>query len=306
MIFAVCLGFIGLGLAWRGAAESQPIPHEIGDMILGFSTAFYLYFLALYVAKIVARPAVLFEDMRLPPARGGIATLAMSALLLAAALQPFNIPVRQIWWAGVILQIAATVIFLHAFWKEPAPQHSFTPFMYVTFVGPVVGPIAGIPLGYVWESVVLVIMALIPFVVITIGYTLKLVRSRPIPPLRPALAIYLAPVGLFAMGFGLLGVEWAFWLFYYWSWAIALILLGLGLWLTEGGWTPIWGAFTFPIATFANVQVMAIGMGASVLGPLGLWAALILGTPLIFYIVYKSVGAWVSGDLSKKSGAATA
>jgi len=305
-IFPVCLGFMGLGIAWRNAAEILPIPHEIGDLMLGFSTAFFLYFLVFYLAKLAARPNVLFEDMTLPPARAGVATLAMSMMLLAAALLPFDISVPQVWWTGVVLQIAATAIVMHAIWKEPPEERSFTPFMYVTFVGPVVGPLAGIPLGYIWESVVLALAAMVPFLIITVGYTLKLMRVRPNQPLRPALAIYLAPVSLFAQCFGLLGVEWAFWLFYYWGWVVALILLGLGPWLTEDGWTPIWGAFTFPIATFANVQVLAISMGATVAGPLGLWAALSVGTPLIFYIVYRSTMAWVTGELSEKSGAAIA
>ncbi len=305
-IFPVCLGFMGLGLAWRNAGEILPIPREVGDLILGFSTAFFLYFLAFYTAKLIARPGVLFEDMTVPPARAGVATLAMSMMLLAAALLPFDISVPQVWWTGVVMQIGATAIVIYAIWKDPPEKRGFTPFMYVTFVGPVIGPVAGIPLGYIWQSVVLALAALVPFVVITIGYTLKLMRERPQQPFRPSLAIFLAPLSLFALCFGTLGVDWAFWLFFYWGWLVAIILLGLGPWMTMDGWTPIWGSFTFPIAAFANVQVLAFHKGATVLGPLGLWAGLSVGTPLILYIVYKSIMAWVTGELSEKSGAAVA
>ncbi len=303
-IFPVCLGFMGLGLAWRNAAGILPIPSEIGDLMLGFSTAFFIYFLVFYLAKLVARPSVLFEDMKVPPARAGVAALAMSMMLLAAALLPFDISVPQVWWTGVVMQIGATAIVMYAIWNEPPEVRAFSPFMYVTFVGPVVGPVAGIPLGYVTESIILASAAMVPFIIITIGYTIRLMRVRPPHPLRPSLAIFLAPISLFALCFGTLNLDWAFWLFYYWGWLVALILLGLGPWLTAEGWTPIWGAFTFPIATFANVQVLAYTKGATVAGPLGLWAGLSIGTPLILYIVYRSVLAWVTGELAEKSGAA--
>jgi tellurite resistance protein len=305
-IFPVSLGFMGLGLAWRNASEVIPVPEEIGDLLLGLSTAFFIYFLALYLAKLAARPRVLFEDMVSGPARAGVAALAMSMMLLAAALLPFNISVPEVWWTGVILQILASAIVLHSIWREPPEHRHFTPFQYLTFVGPVVGPIAGIPLGYVTESLLLATAALIPFTIITIGYGLKLLRVRPPMPLRPSLAIVLAPISLFALCFGQLGMDWAFYLFYIAGWVVALALLSVSRWLTKGGWTPIWGAFTFPIATFTNVQVLANAKGVGDISTLGIYLGLAIGTPMILYIVYKAVLAWVTGDMAKKSGAATA
>ncbi len=305
-IFPVCLGFMGLGLAWRNSANEINVPQEIGDLLLGLSTAFFVYFLAIYVAKLLARPGVLFEDMKAPPARAGVAASAMAMMLLAAALLPFDISVPQVWWTGVILQIGASALVIHAIWKEPAETRSFSPFMYLTFVGPVVGPVAGVPLGYVTESIVLAYAALIAFVIITIGYGGKLIRVRPPVPLRPSLAIILAPISLFGLCFGTLGMDWAFWPFYYLAWAMALVLLAIGPWMTKGGWTPIWGALTFPVATFTNLQVLAYTKGVETLASIGIIAGLAIGTPLIGFVVYRSVLAFVTGDLSKKSGAATA
>jgi tellurite resistance protein len=297
---------MGLGLAWRNAAGVVNIPHEIGDLLLGLSTAFYVYFLAMYLAKLVARPGALFDDMKVAPARAGVAAIAMAMMLLAAALLPFGISVPQVWWTGVVLQIAASAVVLHAIWREPAQTRSFTPFQYLTFVGPIVGPVAGIPLGYVTESILLAYAALVSFVVITIGYGRKLIRVRPPIPLRPSLVIALAPLSLFALCFGQLGNDPMFWLFYWAAWGLALVLLALARWLTKGGWTPIWGAFTFPIATFANVQVMALAKGGGGIATFGIYAGLVIGTPLILYVVYKAVLAWVTGDLAKKSGASVA
>ena len=61
-IFPVSLGFMGLALAWRNASGVLPIPQELGDLMLGFSTAFFLFFAISYIAKIIARPAAVLED----------------------------------------------------------------------------------------------------------------------------------------------------------------------------------------------------------------------------------------------------
>lgn len=303
-IFPVCLGLLGLGLGWRNASDVLPIAHEIGDILLGMASAYFVFFLAFYLRKLMARPSVLFDDMKSAPARAGIAAAAMSMMLLAAALLPFGISVPQVWWAGVILQIGASIVVCYAIWKDTPEHRHFTPYQYLTFVGPVVGPIAGIPLGYVWESIALTLAALVAHLIITTGYGRTLIRARPPLMLRPSLAIFLAPNCLFALSFGLLGIDWAFNLFYWIANIVALVLLLMSFWLVRGGWSPVWAAFTFPIAAFVNVQVMAVAKGAGFLAVFGVYAGLAIGTPLIGYVAYRFTLSFVTGELAKKSGAA--
>ena len=261
-IFPVTLGVLSLGLGWRSAADVLPVAHEIGDLFLGAGMAYFLYFLLFYLRKLAARPGVLLDDMTTAPARAGIAAMAMAMMLLAAALLPFGISAPEVWWIGVIMQIAASAIVLHALWVEPAEARHFSSFQYLTFVGPVVGPIAGIPLGYIWQSVLLTLAALIPFVIITIGYGISLLKTRPVPRFRPSLTILLAPNCLFAISFGMLEWDWAYTVFYWIANATAFGLILLIPWMIKGGWTPIWAAFTFPIAAFLNLQVLALHKGA--------------------------------------------
>jgi len=297
---------MGLGLGWRNASDILPIAHEIGDILLGLSCAYYLYFLAFYFRKLASRPLVLFEDMKSPPARAGVAAAAMAMMLLAAALLPFGISAPFIWWTGVIMQIGASAIGCYAIWCDPPEIREFTTFQYLTFVGPVVGPVAGIPLGYVTESILLALAALVPFFIITVGYALRMLRTLPPVRLRPSLAIFLAPNCLFALCFGSLGIDWAFQLFFWIVECVAFGLLLITPWMVAGGWSPVWAAFTFPIAVFLQVQVLAVDKGMGHLGFVGIYASLIVGTPLILYIVYRSTMSWVTGELAEKSGAATA
>jgi len=306
-IFPVCLGFMSLALGWRTAADVIPaISPDIGNLMLAASTGYFIWFLAFYLRKLSLRPMVLFEDMRTPPARAGIAAMAMAMMMLAAALLPLHIYVPQVWWTGVIMQIAASAIVLYAIAKDPQETRYFTTFQYLTFVGPVVGPIAGIPLGYIWQSYVLIYGALIAYVIVTIGI-LAALWHNPVPPsFRPAMMIFLAPVSILAIGFGALGIDWMFTLFYWVASVIALVLLSKFRWMMQGGYTPVWGVFTFPVAAFLNMQVMAVSKGHGIWAITGVYAGLAFGTPLILWIAYRSSMAWVTGELSQKSGAAIA
>ncbi len=306
-IFPVCLGFLSLALGWRNAADYLPnIPKEIGELMLGLSTAFFVWFLMFYFAKVVARPMVVFEDMRTPPARAGMAAAAMSMMILAAALLPLNVSVPQVWWTGVAMQIFASAVVLWAIWRDPPRKRHFSTFQYLTFVGPVVGPIAGIPLGYVTESLWLISAALVAYIIVTVGIFVTLKRD-PVPDsLRPSVMIFLAPITLFALGYGGLGYETAFHFFHYLGDGVLVILLLMMPWMMKGGYSPVWAAFTFPIASYLNVQVMALSKGHGIVAEIGVYAGLIVGTPLILWIAYRSIMSWVTGDLSRQSHAAIA
>jgi tellurite resistance protein len=303
-IFPACLGFLGLGLGWRNAADFLPIAVDIGDVLLGFGSAYFVFFLVFYLRKLLARPSVLLEDMTNPAARAGVATVAMSMMLLAAALLPLGVSVPEIWWTGVILQIGASALGCLAIWKDPPGVRQFSTYQYLTFVGPVIGPVAGVPLGYITESIVLTFAALIPYVIITVGYAISLMRKLPPLHLRPTLAIFLAPNCLFALSFGVLGFEPLFHLFYWITVVVALCLLLLFPWMIKGGWSPVWASFTFPIGAFLQVQILGLTRSEGIVPLLGIYATLALGTPVIFYIVYRMTMMWASGELAEQSGAA--
>lgn len=305
-IFPVCLGLMGLGLGWRSAASVLPIAHELGDLLLGLSTAYFLWFFTLYCAKVLARPGVIFEDMVKAPARAGVAAAAMCMMLLAAALLPLGVSVPFVWWTGVVLQILASAVVCLAIWRDPPHKRRFSPFQYLTFVGPVVGPIAGIPLGYVTQSLLLTWAALIAFLVISIGYGWRLLHDTIPVGMRPALVIFLSPNCLFAISFALLGYENGFWLFYFSASFVALVFVVMAPWLMRGGWSPVWASFTFPLSAFLQVQIVGVQMGAGGLAMIGVIVSLVVATPVVLGISYRFAHDWLTGELAQKSGAALA
>ncbi len=305
--FPVCLGFLALGIAWQHAVDILPwVSEDMSHLLLAAATGYFLWFFGFYLAKIIARPSVLFEDMRTPPARAGIAAMAMSMMLLALALLPFNLYVPQVWWTGVTLQILASAIVLYAIWQDPPEKRHFSTFQYLTFVGPVVGPFTGVPLGYIWQSYWLIMASLVAYAIVTIGIFLTLKKDPTPKALRPSNTIFLAPLCMFALGFNALGYQDIFGYFYWASNIAAVILLLMAPWMMRGGYTPVWGAFTFPVAAFLNVQLVALANDYGTIALVGTYAAMAIGTPMIFYMVYRTVMEWVTGDLARKSHAASA
>ena len=305
-IFPVILGLVGLSLAWRGLGNAFLISAAMGDILLGVSAAILIYFSLAYTAKLVARPAVLMEDLRSPPGRAGISAISMAIIVLSAGLLPYGEIARWVWWFGIGLHIVILLLVIKSLMKAPAESRSVTPFQYLPFVGLITAPVAGVELGYMLLSQIFAYGSFAIFLVLTVQLTAKLIRTRPPEPLRPPFVIMLAPLGLFGMAFGQFGFEGVFMVFLALSWVAAIVFLVLARWLTSAGFTPMWGALTFPLATFTNINIMAMDKGAGIIAVTGAVAGGLIGTAIILFVAYKALKMWAKRDLAKKTGAAVA
>jgi len=133
-----------------------------------------------------------------------------------------------------------------------------------------------------------------------------LARTRPPAPLRPPFAIALSSLSLLGLAFGQFGPQIAFEIFFALAWLLALGLLGLAGWLTRSGFTPMWGALTFPVATFININIMGMDKGYGTLASTGAIAGALIGTPLVGFVTYRALQMWLKRDLAKKTGSAIA
>jgi tellurite resistance protein len=79
-------------------------------------------------------------------------------------------------------------------------------------------------------------------------------------------------------------------------------LLAKARWLTTAGFSPLWGAFTFPLAAFSSAMMSLAGqsMVFGVLGALSLAGALAIIPP----IALRVLKLWASGQLALKTNAA--
>ncbi len=280
-------------------------------MLLGAVTLLYLFAVVAYLAKVVQRPGVFHEDLRVLPGRAGLAAMMLSGMLLASTLVVFSpITAQVVLSLSVAGHLLLAVTIARDLITGPAEARMVTPVWHLSFVGFIVSPLAALPLGWGgYNTVVLWGGTFAVAVVIWGGVSIRqFIRKDVPPPLRPLLAIHLAPASLLgtvamlsgsaqlALGFGLLAI------------VILAGLVGSARWLTKAGFSPLWGgAFTFPLAAFSTLmQVLALYGYGEVFRILGGGAGLVAATLIIPPISWKVVQMWMKGVLAAKTNAAQA
>ncbi len=301
-LFPPVMGLFGLGLAWRRATEVAGVPAGIGEAILGAVTLLYLFALLAYGAKMLRRPVVVAEDLRILPGRAGVGTMVLCLYLLSLTIVPYAADAALgLLYAAFVIHGAFVLVLIYVFATGPAEQRRVTPVWHLNFVGFIIGGLAANALGLdIAALIVLGVTALVAVAVWAVSADQMVKESVP-PPLRPLLAIHAAPaalLGLVAKGLEFHSVALLFAVLA----AILVAFLALrALWVTAAGFSPLWGAFTFPAAAVASLW-LALG---------GFWhwpgvVLLALSTLAIPVIAFRILRLWAGGQLATKTNAATA
>lgn len=301
-VFSVVLGLLALGLALRKAAEVLGLPGGLFEAALGAVLASWAFATVALVYKIARRPAVLLEDLKVLPGRAGMAACSVSAMLAAAVLVPYAPRLAYGLMVGALLVhggLAGLIIW--SVLRLPKEQRVVNPTWHLSFVGGIVAAIPALALGRM-ELAQALLWGAMPIAGLIWGASLaQLIGRIPPAPLRPLLAIHLAPAALFsivATDLGQIVLAQSFAAFG----AVMFLALLAGLrWVTVAGFSALWGSFTFPLVSFA---VALIGLGGQVeqIG-LGLLAAAV---PVVVAIAWKVIAMWPTGKLAAKTNAAEA
>lgn len=299
-VFPPLLGLTGLGLAWRRASELTALPGALAELLLGGIFLLWCFMIAAYASKVLRRPGVLREELALLPGRAGLAAADVSAFLMAAVIAPY-LPglALSILCLAVACHLCLGFAVLKAYFTGPEEARVITPVWQLIFTGYIILPFTLVPLGYTQLAHLAYGYAVFSGVVLWAQAVVMLIRRIPPSPLRPLLAIHLAPASLMTLSSVILGYQSAALLFATIASGIFLALLLSARWLTESGFSPFWGAFTFPLAAFANAQM---AMGWSITGVL----ALIAASAMVAYVASKVWQMWARGTLAIKTNTPTA
>ncbi|HMS96093.1 MAG TPA: tellurium resistance protein [Tabrizicola sp.] len=301
-VFPVLLGMCGLALALRVGLSDLGLPPAPADLVAGLVVALWAFGLLAYGLKLVRRPAVLFDDLKVMPARAGLSAASMGGMVAAALLAPFTAGLATgLLLAALALHAILALLVLRVLVSLPPEARAANPGWHLTFTGFIVAGPAAITLGH--QDLALWLMyGTMPVAAAIWGISLvQLARRIPPAPLRPMLAIHLAPAALYAIvaaGTGQDTLTLAF------LGLVAAILAALGLasrWILASGFSPLWGAFTFPLAAAATAFLLQEGELAWV--GMALLAAALIAIPTI---AGKVLRLWPGGKLAAKTNAAEA
>ncbi|SPH17759.1 hypothetical protein DEA8626_01286 [Defluviimonas aquaemixtae] len=301
-VFPSIMGLFGLGLAWRRGTDVFALPAGVSELILGAVTLLYAFSLVAYVAKVLRRPGVVPEDLRILPGRAGVGTMVLCLYLLSMTLAPYSATAAVgVLWLGFAVHSVLVVLLVYVFATGPAEQRRVTPVWHLTFVGFIIGALAAATLELYLVALPVFIGTAI-FAAIIWAVSLEQIVKDDVPaPLRPLLTIHLSPVALLglvadsldlrAVAMGAAGVA-AF---------LVLWFVVRTRWVTEAGFSPLWGAFTFPLAATASLWLAAGGIWRV---PGGI--ALVAATLIVPAIAFQVIRLWARGQLAVKTNAATA
>ncbi|MDO5290348.1 MAG: C4-dicarboxylate ABC transporter [Pseudomonadota bacterium] len=303
--FAIVMTLAGLSLAW---ARATPLLGELagaGALVLGAAAA--LAFVALALLSWLRWqhwPQALAADMRHPVRHAFVAMVPVSLLLLATAgvsLLGTHALLAALWWAGSLLQLAATLWVLGRWLaadKASAPGWAaITPVLFVPVVGNVLAPLAGPALGAPGWSAAQFGLGLLLWPVLLALVLARVPAQGPWPDrLLPTVFITVAPPAVIGTATLQLGgplvLGWMCWgvalLFLLWGAQASRRLLaqpfGLALW-----------SLGFPLAAFAalTLRLAAQHPGAATLAMM----ALALATLVAAVLGIATFKSWREGSL---------
>lgn len=285
-----------MGLALRQGVAVVGVPGGLIEAGLGAVLGLWLFAVVALKVKVWRRWGVLVEDMRVLPGRTGLAAATVSGMAVAAVLVPYapvlalGLAVASLVAHGVLAGVLAVVLA-----RMPAEGRRVDPGMHLGFGGFIVAAVPLAQLGYDGAATVLFWLT-VPAAVVIWGVSLwQLVRFVPPAPLRPMLALHVVPAALLSMvaGQGQLAVGFAVL-----AAAMLVALVGTGRWVLVSGFTPFWGALTYPLAACA-MAVLPLAEGPG-------FVLLALSVAVVPVIAWRVLALWPGNRLAQKTNAAEA
>lgn len=306
-IFPPILGLLALALGWRAGVAQFALPAGLSGLLDGAAVALFLFAATAYAVKLSRRMAVLAEDLATLPGRTGTAAGVLCVYLLAGVLAPYApLVARGVLVAGLTLHFLLLIAVLRVLAQGAGDARRISPAWHLQWAGLLVAARVAPLLGWPVLAQVLFWPGLLAALAVWAGSARQLARMRLPAALRPLLAIHLAPLALIGTVLILLGHVGAGRI----AAALAGLVLLAGLlgarWLTEAGFSALWGAFAFPVAAsaglFWTLYTAAPSEGLRLVAGMTLIAATLIVISLPFLILRD----WARGRLAVRTNAATA
>lgn len=271
-LLAVPLGLGGLGLAWRRAdawAVSEPV---MALMALAWAVI-----LGLHALRALRHPAAALADWRNPLRCGFVGAATIGMMLVAAALTPYAPGLARAWLLlAITLHLGIGLALMARVLRGQGSAAMLVPPLMIPLVGNVLAPLFCVPLGLEKLGWMLFGLGMLLWLAVQPLLLGRLLDSPLPPPLRPSLAILLAPSAVGALAIEALGGPMAAFLALYGlaAFIFALLLMVLRPMLGAGFTLGYW-AFTFPLAAFtaASLNIAPGWVGVVLLG----FATLVIG-----------------------------
>ncbi|RCX10108.1 SLAC1 anion channel family protein [Extensimonas vulgaris] len=303
-LFTTVMGVAGLALAWAKASALAGAPALPALCLRGVATALYVVLFVLYALKALRYPAQVAAERAHPVQVNFFPAISTGMVLLSIAWLP-TLPgvAHGLWSVGAAAHLVLT---LHAvgswiFHPHYSIQHA-SPAWFIPAVGNVLMPIVGMQwappdISWFFFSIGVVFWLVLMTIVL---YRLFFHEPLP-PPMRPTLAILLAPPSAGCVAYlALTGQVDGFARVLY-SMALFVFLL-LASHVRQFARLPFstaaWG-YSFPLAAFTMASFEMAHRSAYAWYAVLAWAGLALLTVVVTWLAWRTLRAALHGQFSR-------
>jgi tellurite resistance protein len=297
--FASIMGTLALGLAWRLAAATWPIPTLPGEMLLAGAALLFLALTASQALRVAHAPKSFAAEWNEPIASSFFGTFPICLSLLAMAALPYWLTgALALWVGGAVLQLTILIQLMARWITAPTEQASITPPWLIPMVGNGAVCFAGSALGYADVCWGFLATALITWIGFLPLFLQRLIAGKPeLPPaLAPTLSIFVSAPAINALAwFAVTGmIDNTYRVLAFTAFFFALLALRMARHMVgTTGFAMSWWAFTFPAAALASTFVRLHQQSPSPTTSLLAWGTLLGATGIVATVWIKALGAVV-------------
>ncbi len=298
----ICLGLIGFTLAWQKAEIILKLPILISNYLLYFTLFIIIVVLFIYLLKIIKYPEDVRKEFNHPIKLNFYPILAKLFLIISIIYLGINMSVsKYMWWTGVILQFAFTIIIMSVWIRhEKFEIHHLNASWFIPVVGCIIIPIAGVKhfspeLSWFFFSIGFFLWLILTTLVFN-----RIIFHHPIQEkLVPTMFILFAPpaIGFIALTKLLGGLNpFGNILYYFGAFLFILVMFQAKIFLKLKFNLP-WWAYSFPLDALTIATLLMYHESGLVFFKIASWILFIFLNLVILTLVIKTIIAIKNKEL---------
>lgn len=300
-LFASVMGTCGLAMVWHAIEGRWGLPATVSATLTAAAALLFAALVVSYGLKWLHHREQVMAELRHPVRINFLPTLSINLILLGILSRSWLQPLSDVLWLlGAGLQLFLTVAIVTVWLDRERPPNSLNPAWFIPAVGNVLVPMAAVPAGFELTAWFFFSVGLFFWIILgTLVFYRLIVGNALEPPMRPTLAILLAPPAVaFLAWLQLSGDDpGAGLMIYFIALLTFLLLLPQIPRFLRLPFFPSWWAYTFPLAAFTVASFrfaeLTGAVGDAVLAGLaGLVTLIILG------VAGRTVVAVARGELA--------
>lgn len=303
--FSVIMGLTGFTISIQKGENILGLNNMLSGFLLYVVVAIFVFLTLIYGIKIIKYYPSVIEEISNPVRLSFVPTFSISIILLSVAFLEVSLTIsKYLWIFGSALHLIATIAILSQWvWQTKFEINHFNPSWFITIVGNILVPIAGVNhfnIEISWFFYSIGIVFWIPFFAI---FLYRIIFHNPLPnKLLPTFFILIAPPALgFVSYVKLTGQVDSFSkILYYFALFMIIFLLAQVKMLSSIKFYLSWWAYSFPIASITVATALMLKETGIEIYKYIFFILILILTAFIITLIFNTLKAASKGEICKK------